>query len=187
MKRLFAAIHIVPGESYLALYHQTLRLFGQDRIRWVEPDNLHITLKFFGETETDRIPNIVEVIDAATGGYEPFSIVLSQFGLFGSRYNPRVIWVGIDEDEVLISLAGDLHKKLEEIGFVPERQNFRPHLTVGRIKKIHHLPTFMKNFEKLKAFEFAQPVQVEKIELLESILSKKGPEYKPVQRFILHG
>ncbi len=184
MKRLFAAIKITPDDKFLKLYYRLLKQFEDERIKWVEPQNMHITLKFFGETEENRINGICNVLNNISADHTAFSFFLNNIGIFGSAYKPRVIWFGVENDEPIKLLASDLLIKLETIGFKNDRQNFVPHLTVGRIKELVHKRSFQSKIDKSKD-TFIQNVFVNKIYLFESTLTTSGPIYNIVKRFRL--
>ena len=126
MKRLFAAIKVIPDDNFMKLYYRLLKDLDGNHINWVKPDNMHITLKFFGETEESRIGGICEIMDGISLIHKPFSFHLKDIGIFGSRYKPRVIWFGIENPEQIINLGVDLLQKLETAGFENDRQNFVP-------------------------------------------------------------
>jgi len=102
MKRIFAAVKIEPSKQLLELYDELKSSCKFDRINWVEPHNMHITLKFFGETEESIIGNIHKNLEGIAENYEPFEITLKNIGIFGSYYKPRVIWIGIEPSDILV-------------------------------------------------------------------------------------
>lgn len=182
MKRLFAAIPIhLTDES-----RQTIGLIQQemrdDKIKWVHPENTHLTIKFFGETSEDRIDDICEAMDDAAIGIEPFTLRMERLGIFGSRYKPKVIWLGFDENQEIIRLQKNILKELEKIDIYEDRQNFVPHLTIGRIKFIKHKRFFQETIDKYKE-AFSQENTIEKFHLFESILKPAGPRYEIVETF----
>lgn len=185
MKRLFIAIKILPDQQFLNVYYQLLKQFENEPIKWVEPHNMHITLKFFGETEKVKIPEIIQATQLTALGFQASQIDIIKMGLFGSKYRPRVIWLGIKQEQLIINVARDLHKRLEPIGFKTDRQNFVPHLTIGRIKKeLVNKLMFQKTIDSFKD-AFIQHAEINEIVLFESILKQTGPIYKKLERFEL--
>ncbi len=184
MKRLFTAIKVTPSEEFLGIYFRLKKSLHQDKIKWVDIDNIHITLKFFGETPVEKINDICDALENSVYDHEPFELSLRDVGIFGSSYKPRVIWLGIDESEELQGLAMDMKHELQLIGYEPDRQNFVPHLTIARIKYIENKKFFQKVIDENKS-GFIQKIPVEEIVLFESILHRTGPEYVVVERFIL--
>lgn len=185
MKRLFLAIDIVPDEHFLAVYLKLKQQLKDEKIRWVEPANLHITLKFFGETPIEKIDSIKNLMYKITDQHTPFTLNIRRTGIFGSRYKPRVIWFGIDKNEQLISLVSHLLNELEIIGFAGDRQNFVPHLSLGRLKSVQHKVNFQKAIDRVKDV-FVQDIQVRKITLFESLLQPTGVVYKTIEEFELN-
>ena len=98
MKRLFIAIKLTPDDNLLKVYYSLKKAFSQDKIRWVPPENFHLTLKFFGNTPKEKISTISKVISSTVGSFSPIKVELIKAGIFGSKYKPRVIWFGIKEN-----------------------------------------------------------------------------------------
>ena len=186
MKRLFLAIKLIPDENLLKTYHSLQQSFRYDRIRWVDLVNFHITLKFFGNTSEEKIPIISEVVKNVLKSYGSLNLELENCGVFGSKYKPRVIWFGIANNNQLKNLGIELLNDLHDAGFVKDRQNFAPHITVGRITKIVDKRLFNEKMSKVK-YVFLQQIIFDKIILFESILSSGGPQYNVINSFPLNG
>ncbi|HSG68750.1 MAG TPA: RNA 2',3'-cyclic phosphodiesterase [Bacteroidales bacterium] len=184
MKRLFAAIKIHPDESLSGIYWALKRSLKEEKIRWVDIENIHITLKFFGETPEHHIPAIIAALKSAANGVEPFTLDIMHTGVFGSSYQPRVIWFGIDKNEGLAKLAGNVAARLEDIGIEDDRQNFVPHLTIGRIKALSDKKYFQRTIDKHKE-SYIKKEEVSEFHLFESILGPQGPKYLIVDSFPL--
>ena len=176
MKRLFAAIEIHPSPQYLSLFNEITSSLQHERIKWVEPENMHLTLKFFGETDESKIPAICQALESATVQSKPFILKIANTGIFGSRYNPKIIWFGIEKHNELESLAQNIFNELAKCGWEADRQNFVPHLTIGRIKELKDKPLFQKIVSKYNTVEI-QEENVTEIILYESILRRDGPLY----------
>jgi len=175
-KRLFAAIKILPDKNFLDQLDRLKSELGHEKIKWVENHNIHVTLKFFGETDERKIPEIAGVLKKVAGENITFCFRLHSLGIFGSRYDPRVVWIGIEPYDRLVKLMMDLHNELKTIGYEPGRQNLVPHLTLGRIKEIKDKQLFQHTIENFK--EISSPEMIAKEFLLyESILKKEGPVY----------
>lgn len=184
MKRLFAAIKILPEKALTDLILNMQKEMAFHRINWVLPENIHITLKFFGETPETQIPLIGKVLSEAVSTVSPFTMHLLGTGAFGSRYDPRVIWVGIQHAGPLTELAMNIKEGLKTIGMLPDRQNFVPHLTLGRIKMIADLKLFQKTMEKYRNVRL-QNCTIDQLILYESILKREGPEYHALETYSL--
>jgi len=179
MKRLFAAIKIHPSERYKKTFNEITSSLSHDRIKWVEPENMHLTLKFFGETDEKLIPDIRKAIETAAAKSKPFTLKIKNTGIFGSRYEPKVIWFGIEKHDELQYLERNLLGELEKLGWERDRQNFVPHLTIGRIKELKDKALFQHIISKYQALEI-QEENVTEIILYESILRREGPLYHPM-------
>lgn len=179
MKRLFAAIKIHPSVKFLSLYNDISSSLSHERIKWVEPENMHLTLKFFGETAEERIPSINKALETAVSQSKPFNLKIENTGLFGSRYDPKVIWFGIEKQTELDTLAKNIFAELGKCGFEADRQNFVPHLTIGRIKELKDKQLFQQLIGKYNKMDI-QAENVNEIVLYESILRREGPLYVEV-------
>lgn len=184
MKRLFAAVKIHPTDNFISTYDDLRKGLRFADIKWVPPENIHVTLKFFGETDEEGIPDINQVLGIVAKDHQPFTLDLKDVGIFGSSYAPRVIWFGMDRAEPLVKLANHVLKEVETIGWERDRQNFVAHLTVGRVNFVPDKRLFQKVIDDLKDI-YIQPVQVKEIHLYESILRKEGPLYKVIKTFAL--
>ncbi len=182
MKRLFAAIKIHPSARYISLFNDITASLRHERIKWVAPGNMHLTLKFFGETDEKQIPAIRQALEAAVAQSKPFTLKIADTGIFGSRYDPKVIWFGIERNAELETLVKQIFAELEKCGWRADRQNFVPHLTIGRIKELKDKHLFQQIISKYNTVEIQQE-KVNEIILFESILHREGPEYKPVHTF----
>lgn len=184
MKRIFAAIKINPNENFLRIYNELKSACRYDKINWVKPNNVHITLKFFGETEESRIDKIVSGLSDIANNHNRFSFDLKNAGIFGSHYKPRVVWFGVDGIQKIESLANDILDEMDELGFEKDRQNFVPHLTIGRIKYTDNKTLFQQTIEKYKSINI-QSQTVDRFYLIESFLHSSGPVYEILEEFPL--
>jgi 2'-5' RNA ligase len=184
MKRIFAAIKVHPSEAFVSLIYKLKHALRNENIKWVETDNIHITLKFFGETEEDKIPEITHQLAQTAKKHNPFNLNIKGTGVFGSVYQPRVIWFGINESKELQKLASDVLNSMATLGWERDRQNFVPHLTTARIKYIDNKAKLKELVEGNKSLEI-QEEKVEKFYLYESILRPQGPIYSILETFEL--
>ena len=146
-------------------------------VRWVSPEKIHLTLKFFGNIEESRIDLIFKSITEPVRDALPFSVRVRGAGAFPSMKNPRVIWMGLaDGKEMLISLQKRIEDRLEKIGFEPEDRPFQPHLTLGRMKSSRGKEELAKRMEKYTEEDFGN-FQVERVVLFKSDLRPSGPIY----------
>jgi 2'-5' RNA ligase len=147
------------------------------RLKWVNPENIHLTLKFLGDVSRDRIDSIESAITMSVEGLQPFSLFAGGIGVFPNVSRPRVVWVGIDgEIDTLALLQKRIDENLVKIGFHPEKRTYKGHLTIGRIRKAPNpelLKTRLREF-----FDYAtEPFQADEVILFQSDLRPEGAVY----------
>jgi 2'-5' RNA ligase len=104
-------------------------------VRWVKADNIHLTILFLGSVDENVIGDIEKKVNVVVKGFSAFKTKLNAVGAFPHWKRPRVIWVGLNGDiERLANLRDELQEELKDLGFMPEKRPFRPHLTLGRFK-----------------------------------------------------
>jgi 2'-5' RNA ligase len=184
MKRIFAAIKVHPSEALVSLIYKLKHALRNENIKWVETDNIHVTLKFFGETEDHKIPEITHQLTQVAIRHSAFKLKIKGTGIFGSAYQPRVIWFGINESKELQKLASDVLNSMDTLGWERDRQNFVPHLTAARIKYIDNKAKLKELVDGNKGLEI-QEEKVEEFYLYESILRPQGPIYSILETFKL--
>jgi 2'-5' RNA ligase len=156
-------------------------------VRWVNPEKIHLTLKFFGNIEESRIEPIFKSIEEPIRNTLPFSLEVRGVGAFPHLRNPRVIWMGlVDGREVLVSFQKQIETQLEKIGFQPEDRPFHPHLTLGRMKSSRGKEELVGRIERHKEEEFGD-FQVERVILFKSDLKPSGPIYTLLKEIKLGG
>jgi len=178
MIRSFIAIELdEKTHEHLAQVQDELKKHGGD-IKWVAPSNIHLTLKFLGNVAPDKIDKIKAILDEVAKTHAPFEISLSEVGGFPNLKRPRVIWMGIDKGaEQAAALAGELEKKLTELGFAKESRPFKCHLTLGRVKKTR--PGLVLGTEKTRP---GLVFSVTHLTLFQSTLTPKGAVYAVLHR-----
>jgi len=156
-------------------------------VRWVNPEKIHLTLKFFKNIEESRIEPIFKSIEEPIRNTLPFSLEVRGVGAFPHLRNPRVIWMGlVDGREVLVSFQRQIETQLEKIGFQPEDRPFHPHLTLGRMKSSRGKEELVGRMERHKEEEFGD-FQVERVILFKSDLKPSGPIYTLLKEIKLGG
>ena len=182
--RIFLAVRFQKNEHLTGQIEALKSELAAEKIKWVESENLHLTLKFFGETKTTLLNEIIKALKDSISGSSAFEISFNHLGIFGSRYQPRVIWMGMEDDSEMRALESKIREALEGIGIEYDRQNFVPHLTAGRIKQLSSKKYFQNVIDKYRAFDSGK-IEVKEIVLLQSILHKSGPEYRLIETFPL--
>jgi 2'-5' RNA ligase len=182
--RLFIAVKISDAaRTELAEFvDQFLQFPG--KVKWVEPRNLHLTLKFLGETDPKLLDKVKSATAAAANGFGAFDVTLSGCGAFPNIRAPKVFWVGIIDDKMrLRTIAQQIDSNMVELGFEREDRPFSPHLTLGRVKEPMQLEALKAAFQQSKFPP--QPLAVKAIYLIESRLKPSGPVYTDVAEFPL--
>ena len=185
MKRIFIGIKVDPEPQFLSIDSTLKALLREERITWVEPSNLHVTLAFLGDTEEVMINIAGILLKKICTSFCGFSFNLQGIGVFRSYNDPRVLWCGIAHSQELINLNEQVTIGLGDAGFKMEERYFKPHITLGRIKSIREISGLKKAVEQYQS-TLIQKVFVKEVILFESILKPSGPIYKPVGRFKLH-
>src|SRR3990167_2243722 len=133
--RSFIAIELTNEiKDELAQIQARLKYSGAD-VKWVEKNNIHLTLKFLGEVSEDRTKAVVSVLDDIAKGSKPFEMTIRDIGAFPKIDYPRVVWVGLDKGaSESKEITQRIEEELERSGFERESRAFSPHLTIGRVR-----------------------------------------------------
>jgi 2'-5' RNA ligase len=173
--RAFIAIDLPPAVK-AALGDVAATLDGRvprGAVRWVRPEQMHLTLRFLGDTPADRLPALSAVLDGLAAGHAPFALRLTEVGCFPNLRRPRVVWVGLGGEEAkLAALVHGLEAALRPLGRPPEDKPFRAHLTLGRVKDERAAQGV-----DWSAAVPALSVPVAAVHLIESRLRPDGPQY----------
>lgn len=176
--RLFTGISLNPEvREYVAGVVRVLSSEVSD-VRWVPFENSHVTLKFLGACDPDRLDKLIAAMKNAAVQL-PLTLNIGGVGAFPSLASARVIWVGAEDIEGHVhKVYNVLEKGAEKCGIPREKRRYTPHITIGRArKKPVNLPR-----ELAERFEEELLLEVEEILLFESRLSSTGAEYKIIQR-----
>lgn len=167
MRRLFIAIDI-PEEVKDAVSEIC---YGLPEIKWTRSDQFHLTIKFLGEVDEEAFLNIRDALE--TVKLTPFPMSMRGAGHFDHGKGSGVLWLGVTESEQLTDLFRDVERVLLDTGIPREKRKFRPHITLGRLKKIHHgrMEDWMNLHSEFESEEFV----VSEFYLYESKLKPEGP------------
>ena len=152
-------------------------------IKYVDLQNLHFTLKFFGDIDTEGIDLISEKIENVIKDFDSFTIKIKGCGAFPNKNRIKVIWVGLDEDEILKDLHDKLDKEFNSIGFDLDRK-FSSHLTIGRMKSAKGKNKVKNTIETYNNIDIGT-MDVNLITLKKSTLTPSGPIYEDLLEFRL--
>ena len=153
-------------------------------IKYVPSKNMHFTLKFFGNIDSDMVDDISAAIEKVIKNYSSFDLNIKNCGCFPNKNVIKVLWLGLDEGSPIKSLQKDLDKEFKKLGFKKER-NFISHLTIGRVKSPKNKKEIKETIEKLEDIEIGQ-MNVSKISLKKSTLTPQGPIYEDIKVFELN-
>jgi len=145
-------------------------------VKLVEPENIHITLKFLGDTKEDLIDDITNITRDSVAGVKPFKIRLVGTGVFPNENYIRVVWIGIKDSEIIAEIANRIDDRLSSLGFKKERRGFSAHLTIGRVRTAENKENLLNIINKYSDLEFCS-LDVSSINLVKSDLTPKGPIY----------
>lgn len=176
--RTFIAIELSKEtQENLSQIIKELKSSGAD-VKWVKPENIHLTLKFLGETKISLIENINKILKETAEQFEKFDFQLNELGAFPKIQSPRVIWVNAFEPTGIIAkIVSMLEEWLEKLGFAKERREFAPHITIGRVKSSEGRINLV---DKLKTTKISSPLiqEANKLTLFKSTLMPSGPIYE---------
>lgn len=176
MLRTFVAVKIPATPSLVDVIRELGRMGSS--LKPVAADNLHLTLKFLGDTPESQIAEIGEVVSRVATQAASFDIRLVGLGAFPNAQRPDVIWAGIESNETLRTLAAALESNLEPLGFRRESREFHPHLTLARVKA-KPPPSLFQLLADHPATDFGT-VHIASVEFLQSELQRGGPKYTVV-------
>jgi 2'-5' RNA ligase len=184
--RLFVALEIPSAvRDKLAALIKDLRALvpvsSVKRVRWVRPENLHVTLKFIGETAPAKLDAIRAAL-AAVRSAEAVELRLHGLGWFPNQIRPGVLWAGMQASPNLAPLAGDIDHALGGVGFVLEKRPFTPHLTLARFAPPGVSRELSAAVEEHVTREFGV-LRAGDFHLIESTLKPSGAEYTTLQSF----
>lgn len=182
--RLFAAIEISSEvKKVIASIQQRLKSLDT-RIRFIKPENTHLTLKFLGDVHEKKVSDLNAALSKAVKHIDSFTINTTEIGVFPNLDFPRIVWLGIyDVSGTLNRLWNNLEKEVSEIGFERDEKGFVPHITIGRIKSLRGksklkdmVISFNKDIESYKNY-------IRGMNLMKSRLYQTGAVYTVLKQF----
>lgn len=179
--RIFIAIdfpqEVITRIVRISAYLQTQ--VPERSLKWVEPENLHLTLKFLGEIQKDRVNEIERIMAKILKGQPSFNITIEGLGMYPTASQPRVVWLGIKGGEPLQEIHRQMDQKLKSFGDKPEKRSFSPHLTIARVRQNNDRETIQQVGKVLSQYkvESLGTIKVESIQLYKSELMSHGPIY----------
>lgn len=182
MIRTFIALEIPADALEKIVQMRNENYTGYENVRWEPEEKLHITLKFLGDTEEKLIEKISDKLITAVPSYNSLMLSFNEFGIFKREGKPKIFWVGLNPNDELKRLAADVENICSEFSFEKEKREFKPHITLLRIKGNENFNS-LQNLSKLK-FEPVNFV-AEKITFYKSELKQSGSVYTELESFYL--
>jgi 2'-5' RNA ligase len=179
--RLFVALEIPAAvRDNLATLIKELRN-AEPKARWVRAENLHVTLKFLGETPSEKLQEIRNAL-SAVHSEQPVELDFRGLGFFPNERRPRVLWAGMHASPNVQSLAASMDQALEKLGFPREDRTFTPHLTLARLSSPRITEKLRAAIQQNMARESGH-VRTNEFHLIESKLKPSGAEYTRLASF----
>lgn len=179
--RLFVAVDISSQvQDRIGQVQRKLKLAMADAdrgVKWVRPEQIHLTLKFLGEVPDKTVTQVCDVVTRTAARYDSFEMQVHGLGVFGQP--ARVVWAGVEPCPPLMKLQAELENELDKLGWAKESRAFAGHLTLGRVKNAaagRKLAPVIEN----AGGEIFGSVWVDQAVLYESRLHPDGPEYSVV-------
>ena len=186
--RAFIAIELpINGRTYIDQLTQKLRPVTSKNIRWIPSSNIHLTLKFLGESAPQSLELLATTIDQNIKKMTPFDLVLSHLGTFPNARQPRIVWIGFQPNPKLMTLQSCVENAAQQTGFAKEDRPYSPHLTIARVRE----PLARSEVEQLNvslqntSMDTSLVIPVKEVILFRSDLHPSGAIYTIVRRFPL--
>jgi len=155
-------------------------------VKWVEPANLHVTLKFIGEAEEEELDLFSSLVKKAVKGFTPFEVSLKKLGFFPHPGKPRIIWVGVDQGgEELKSIWKEVEINFQEKGYPFSDKPFNPHVTIGRIRRVQKKLPVQKIINEYRDISLSTKATVNNVTIYRSDLRSHGAVYTPLDKINL--
>jgi len=186
--RTFIAVEISPEVRM-----RTARLISRlqetgANVRWVKPEQMHITLKFLGDVDLRDIPDVCAAVARSTIDVPPFSLRIAGAGAFPNLLHPRTVWLGADQgSDELAELYARIETALSALGYRAEQRRFRPHLTIGRVRNADRGMEALAEVLTQHADYVAGVVDVDEVVTFSSDLERDGPQHEPLATAELGG
>lgn len=188
--RAFIAIELSPPiQKQLEQIVLDLQQNASRHVKWVKPENIHLTLKFLGESRPDELDRLSAEIRPIASAARPIELRIHGLGAFPNFKRPRVIWIGVQAPPSLTRLQQALEDAAEKIGYPREERTFSPHLTLGRVNREASPAELVRLGETIaqKPVGTLGSMTVSHLILFRSVLKPAGAVYTPLACFPLNG
>lgn len=176
--RSFVSIDLPEGfRPGIEELQRELKRTGAD-IKLVDPEQVHVTVKFLGEVKDSRVDDVAAALERAAARVEPFDAAFNSVGVFPSQSYMRVIWIGTEGDG-FTQLAAAVEDEMARLGFEQEDRDFVPHATVARVKSGRKKEELGEVLDRFDDRNFGE-MTIDRLILKESVLRPSGAEYSDV-------
>ena len=180
--RTFIALEI-PDDALTQLFNFIRDKTGElPNVKWEPKEKLHLTLKFLGDTKKEFIDTYVSAVEKISNGYKQLDLSFNHFGVFRKENNPKIFWVGMNENPVLTKMVSEIETVFSGFGFNKEIRKYKPHLTLLRFRGYEDSEKILSLTDvNLPLIKF----NAEKITFYESKLLPGGSVYREIKNFYL--
>lgn len=149
-------------------------------VKWVDPDLLHLTVHFLGYVRIQDVKPVCDAAKEALAEIDPFDLTLGGVGAFPDLERPRVIWIGVREGiESLVAIQEALDEPLAALGYPSDRSRFKPHVTIGRVKREGPDDSLRQSLEEMSQLD-GGVTGVDSVVVYHSEPERRGPLYTPL-------
>jgi RNA 2',3'-cyclic 3'-phosphodiesterase len=179
--RVFVAMEI-PSSLQQAILKQAARLYqslGQDLVRWIPVENIHLTLKFLGDVPTNHLDFLKQSLTQVAASSPAFDLQLDGLGAFPNLKQPRVLWIGVQAGSQLQGIQQNIESGMNRLGYEKEERSFSPHLTLGRVRPAISPSDTVKIRDALQVIQLGRigSARVNSVHLFKSDLSPAGSQH----------
>ena len=154
-------------------------------IKWITENQIHLTLKFLGNIEQNKIQDISKILKSIAMDFSPFNIQFSGIGAFPNILHPRVIWLGMNKGKESLKLLNNkIETELERLGIRKEKREYKAHLTLGRVRTLKNVSKLITLINEAK-FHPQEEIKIDKLILFQSTLTAKGAIHSPLSNVYL--
>ena len=160
---------------------------AEAHVKWIEPENIHLTLDFLGNISAATVVGIGEQLDIIGAQTRPLSLDIAGLLTLGKRHFIRIICAGVTGDITALSkLQAEIHVAMIDLGLLLDNRPFKAHITIGRIRSAHRINDLKRIIEIKREAEFG-PVRVDRVVLMKSVLTSVGPAYSVLKQSFFVG
>ena len=183
-RRIFTAIDISDeAREKVSVYIESLRRDFQDlRVGWEKSEKLHLTLKFFGDVYENELENVQKIAENTASQMSSFKLKISSNGVFPNLSKTKILWLGLEDESDCLKKTNEIfEKECEKFGFAKENRNFKPHLTIARLRE----PEKSKKLAEIHLQNEFPPIEfsAESLVIYESKLLSNGSIYRKLRSF----